>query len=583
MKLRRTATALSPFARSAAARPRRSSRSGVGAEAVSRAAAIAAAATLIAGAALLAQTDRTTPKFYPDDPILVDDDAAFDARGAKAVELSEIYDFVANTFGSPGDPTPLRALNVNTIDEVPDSSWFTNRIGVRDMPIAEILRGPNKFERLEAQEWTVVSGKGPGGFHPGFRAVHPGDPKQIYQLEVDPPDHPQMATGAELIGTLVYHALGYHVVDVHPIRVDPAKIRISDDATIRDASGRRRFTRGDLDGVLRAAARDASGRVYFSASRFEEGTDLGHFQYHGTRADDPNDIVPHEHRRELRANRVFAAWLQHDDSRAVNSLNMLLEQNGRAHIRHYMYDFGAILGSATRFPEPVSSGHEYYVEKNASLEALASLGLHVPPHLRADYAKVPPSVGFFSSAAFEPTTWKANYPNRAFDNMRPEDAFWGARLVARFSDPIIRAIVEAVGYDDPRAAEYLTRTLIERRDKVARVWLTAINPVVDAALSADGALSFSNAAVTARAATPPDTYVVGWSRFNNDTGTHEPAGDEIRTRETRVTAPASLLRDAEYVSAAIRAEHPEYPQWRQPVQVYFRRTGATWKTVGIHR
>jgi hypothetical protein len=26
-------------------------------------------------------------------------------------------------------PTGLRAKNINTIDEVPDSSWFTNRIG----------------------------------------------------------------------------------------------------------------------------------------------------------------------------------------------------------------------------------------------------------------------------------------------------------------------------------------------------------------------------------------------------------------------------------------------------------------------
>ena len=26
---------------------------------------------------------------------------------------------------------PVRAQNVNTVDEVPDSSWFTNRVGHR--------------------------------------------------------------------------------------------------------------------------------------------------------------------------------------------------------------------------------------------------------------------------------------------------------------------------------------------------------------------------------------------------------------------------------------------------------------------
>src|SRR3970282_1520885 len=101
---------------------------------------------LIAAAALTVEgAQRTTPKFYPDDPIALDNDAAFDASGAREMELSEAYDFLENTFGSPGDRAPSRALNVSTVDEVPDSSWFTNRIGVRDMPIAEIVRGPNKF------------------------------------------------------------------------------------------------------------------------------------------------------------------------------------------------------------------------------------------------------------------------------------------------------------------------------------------------------------------------------------------------------------------------------------------------------
>src|SRR5262245_47985156 len=297
----------------------------------------------------VAQTARAPMRFFPDDPILRDDDAALDASGVKELELSEYYDFLEKTFASPGDRSPIRAVNVNTFDEVPDSSWFTNRIGVRDVSLEEIGRGPNKFERLDAQAWTVVRGKSPGGFQPGFRAEHPGDPGQTYQLEVDPVAHPQMATGAELVGTLVYHALGYFVEDVYLIRVDPARISIGEKATIRDASGVRRFTPRDLEAILRQGARDREGRVYLSATRFHEGEDVGNFDYAGTRSDDPNDIHPHEHRRELRANRVFCAWLAHDDSRAINTLDMLITANGRKHVRHFMYDFGAILGSATRF------------------------------------------------------------------------------------------------------------------------------------------------------------------------------------------------------------------------------------------
>jgi len=42
----------------------------------------------------------------------------------------------------------VRAQNVNTIDEVPDSSWFTNRIGSRAVTIDEAVRGPIVGRRL---------------------------------------------------------------------------------------------------------------------------------------------------------------------------------------------------------------------------------------------------------------------------------------------------------------------------------------------------------------------------------------------------------------------------------------------------
>ena len=542
---------------------------------------VVAAAAGVGGAA--GQAARAALRFFPDDPIARDDDTAMDASGIKELELSESYDFLVNTFADKSDGQPIPAVNVNTLDEVPDSSWFTNRIGVRDLPLAEIARGPNKFERLDAADWVVVAGKGPGGFHPGFLVQHAGDPGQVFQFEVDPVDHPQMATGAELIGTLIYHALGYHVEDVYLIRVDPARITISGKATIRDASGRRPFNKRDLDSILRLAARDRDGRVYFSATRFHEGEPVGNFQYHGTRSDDPNDIHPHEHRRELRANRVFAAWLAHDDSRAINTLDLLVSANGRKHIRHYMYDFGAILGSATRFADSSSSNHETYLDKNASLAALASFGLAIPRHLRVPRADGPPSAGAIDSTSFDPVRWKPNYPNQAFANMRPDDAFWGARLVARFSDDAIRTIVGQVQFDDPRAAEHLTRVLVERRNAIARVWLNGVNPVVSPRLAADGTLTFENAAVAAGAATPGRGYTVNWSRFDNGSARVESVGDPLHVTQERAAAPPGLLAGAGFVVAAISGEHPDHPGWRQPVQVYFRRAATGWETVGVVR
>jgi hypothetical protein len=553
----------------------------------SRASSRALAWTIVSAFALnvlAAQAPRTTPRFRTADPVTIDDDTIADASAFKALELSEGFDLLANQFASPGDRTPKRAMNVNTVDEVADSSWFTNRIGVRSMPVGEIVSGTNKFDPVEAREWetwTVVEGKGPRSFQPGFRAERPGDPGQVYQLEVDPKGHPRLATGAEFIGGLIYHALGYFVEDVYVLKVHPRNIRISEKATIRDASGKRRFTAHDLDNILSVAARDEDGRVYMSATRYD-GDDLGNFEYHGTRRDDPNDIYPHEHRRELRANRVFAAWLAHDDSRALNTRNVRVVADGRNYIRHYVRDFGAILGSSTRFTEPPISNHEYYVEKGSSYKRLFTLGFYTPDYVRTRAPEnIPPSVGWFESSSFAPEAWKPNYPNVAFSNMQPDDAFWGARLVSRFSDDAIRAIVEHAQYDDPQAVEYLTRTLARRRDIIARTWLTGVNPIVDVSLDASGALSFTNAAVAAGVATH-GTYTIAWARFDNQSGSSERVSVEKQT-QPRGAAPESLMSSADFIEATIWSEHADHPAWGEPVRAYFRRDGAAWRTVGLTR
>jgi len=536
---------------------------------------------------LVTSSHGAGPRFYPDDPISVDHDALFDASGAKPIELSETFDFLENTFGSPGSPgnnDPGRALNLNTLDEVPNSSWFTNRIGRRPMSIAEIVRGPDKFERLDVDEWLITGGKSPGGLQPGFRAVDPRHPEQLYQLEVDPPSHPELASGAEIIGTALYHAMGYNVVDVYLVNVDPKKITISKKATIRDASGRRAFVQGDRDEILRFAARNADGTYRMIASRFAEGAGLGNFKYFGTRPDDPNDIYPHEHRRELRANRVFSAWVNHDDSRAINTLDMLVSENGRKYVRHYMFDFGSILGSATRFADTPRSGHAYLLERRSNLARLLTFGLWLQPWQFIDYPDdLPSAVGRIQGDVFDPEQWKPEYPNQAFRNLRPDDAFWGARIVAAFSDEAIAAVVKKAQYTDPRATEYLTSVLIKRRDKIAKVWLNAVNPVVDFQLAPDGTLTFENAAIKATAATPGRGYTLSWSRFDNAADAHEPIGSEQTVSEPRVRAPLDLLKGSEYVAVTVRGHHPEDPAWAQPVRAYFRPEGVGWKTVGLER
>jgi len=83
--------------------------------------------------------------------------------------------------------------------------------------------------------------------------------------------------------------------------------------------------RSDIRALLLGAHRDADGSYRVIASKALEGRSVRHFRFYGVRSDDPNDVIPHEHRRELRAYGTFAAWLNHVDSKSINTLDTVLD------------------------------------------------------------------------------------------------------------------------------------------------------------------------------------------------------------------------------------------------------------------
>src|SRR4030095_11343429 len=103
---------------------------------------------------------RSMPHFYPDDPIWHEDDMR-DIPPVAEFDLSKSYEFVHETFGEPVKAHGP-ALNVNTLGEVPDSSWFTNRLGQHEMTIDEIVRGPNQVDGPGRGIWHINGRPGPG-------------------------------------------------------------------------------------------------------------------------------------------------------------------------------------------------------------------------------------------------------------------------------------------------------------------------------------------------------------------------------------------------------------------------------------
>ncbi len=89
------------------------------------------------------------------------------------------------------------------------------------------------------------------------------------------------------------------------------------------------------------------------------GEIIGPHRYYGERSDDPNDIVPHENRRDQRGLYVFCAWLNHTDAKSINSLDSVVEADGVKSIRHFLIDFGDIMGSDSTEPKEPWRGHMY--------------------------------------------------------------------------------------------------------------------------------------------------------------------------------------------------------------------------------
>jgi hypothetical protein len=520
-------------------------------------------------------------KFYDDDPLEREPETQ-DASAVQAWDIDLFYDLAENLFGRPGDAAAdVRARNINTADEVPDSSWFTNRVLIRPVSVEEAARGPLTGAGPAPGAWKVVRPK-QAGFAPGFTMT---DTKgELWFVSFDAKGYPEAATGAILVANKIFWSLGYWQVENYLTSIRPDQLLIADSATVTPMSGRERPMRfSDIEEVLRRAHRGDDGSYRAVAAKAVPGRPLGGFRYHGTRPDDPNDIVPHEHRRELRALKVFGAWTNLVDMKAGNTLDALVTANGRGTVRHYLQDVGSTFGTGANGPREFDEGSEYLFEGGLAFKRMYTLGFFLQPWQTVRYEAVP-AVGRFEGAAFEPTRWKPRVPTAAFRHARADDAFWAARRVMAFSDNMIRAIVKTGQYTDAQAEQHLSDVLIERRDKIGQAYLNAINPVVNVALAGDGTLTFDNAAVRAGVGTAPvGGYVVAWTRFDNATGAVTPLGSSTAAADGRTKAPGTLPSEpGAYIRLEIRAVQPPQPAWGVPVTVFFRR-GQEWRLVGLER
>lgn len=425
-------------------------------------------------------------------------------------ETSLAYDQIYGVFSGMGRVINVNrhlggippALNADPFDGVVNSTWFTNRNQAQVLSPDEVLRGPQTVDGPDASQPIKVWGLKTSGITPGFFIEDARGDR--YLLKFDPADYPEMNSAAEVIANNIFWSAGYNVPENYVFYLDPDDVTLDDDDDLEfsaaegdvivsydmvpDAPGEEQLTieafRRHFVDIHTARA---DGRIRTLASRFIPGTPKGPFAWEGMRNDDPNDVVPHEHMRELRGLYVLAAWLNHVDTKQGNMFDSFIESEASpegedapkiGYIRHYLQDQGSTLGSGSAHPHNPRHGTEYDFDGGAVFLRFITLGMYKRPWQRMlPYPETHPSTGYYSVENFNPADWRSNIVNPAFINRTPRDGYWGAKIVMSFTNAQLEAAVRAGQYTDPAAAAYVLQGLRERRDATGRYWFAKVSPL----------------------------------------------------------------------------------------------------------
>jgi len=384
------------------------------------------------------------------------------------------------------------AVNVNSLDEVPDSAWFTNRPrtgpGALDTANDDAPGACTTVDMLPAADqvpdgtWVIDHGKD-NGSTVGFRVDVPG--KGLYLFKADDEGKPERASAASVIGAAIYDTLGFNTSCEQIVTFRKDQLKLSPGLKVVDNSGvTHPFDQAALDKALANTTQAGGGLIRMQASKWLPGLPIGPFRYVDTRDDDPNDVVAHQDRRELRGGRVLAAWLDHWDAREQNSMDVWMasdekdKRSSPGHVVHYVIDTSDTLGGDVSLAEVSRRlGHSYSLDFAEILTALGTFGAIERPW---DHARPTPGrekFNYFRIEDFEPERWKPLYPNPAFLRMTERDAAWMARQIARFSADDIRRFVQLGRWSDPTDADYLTGILVERQRRILVRYLGKLSPL----------------------------------------------------------------------------------------------------------
>lgn len=406
-----------------------------------------------------------------------------------------VWDGMDNTLFRPVarvfavDP-PYEAVNVNAFDEVADSAWFQARIANHHPSTAEFVRGACRADEMldptgaPPGSWVIDQGK-ENGMSPGFRIRVNG--KRKYMIKSDLKDEPERPSAAAVIGAAIYHWTGFNTSCEQVIFIERSILKLTPGLVVTgNVSGiKKPFNEAALDGVFGQSVKNGT-HFRFQASSWLPGFLLGPFKYEKTRGDDPNDIIPHEDRRELRGARLVAAWINHFDAREQNTMDSWIAadsanpESSPGFVRHYYLDTSDSLGSEWS-SDGISKrlGRSYLLDWGDVGYDFVTLGIPVRPWERVERKKGFEMFGFFSADEFEPASWKNEYSNPAFGRATERDNAWMARILSRFDRPDIDQLAGMGKFAKPEATKYLADILEARLRIILDRFLLRLSPLSD--------------------------------------------------------------------------------------------------------
>ena len=459
-----------------------------------------------------------------------------------------------------------RSQDVNALDHIPASSWYTPRLGYRDVSADELARGPQKIGPPQAP-LRVVRAKYLGS-NPGFIIADSRD--RLYLVKFDPPSFSGIETTTAQIVNRLFWGFGYNVPEdyLYYLNVDDLDIDPTADISY-----------DDLHLVLNRVAPPENGIYRTTMSLLLDGIYLGPIADTGTREDDPNDRLPHESRRILRALKVFGAFTNQTDIRIDNSLDIYVGEPGKGYVKHYLLDFGEAFGGHGASHDRLWDGFTHIFSFSQLFGNLVKFGLVTDSWEHIEYTQWP-SVGAFEADRFDPAAWKETYPYEPIQQAQADDDYWAAKIVASLTPAHLRQLIAEADYPDAGAADYMLETLLKRQRKIIDHFFQQVTPLEFSGMD-NRSIWFRNQYQTALGIdATASRYLIELYDGNGK----QIRADQILEKETAEfqVKIGDLVKDnsAEYIRVDIRTIRNGHLHPR-PAQFHFSRSAAGLRLLGV--